>query len=1126
MSEHNESEDEIQNNSDEDEENQPIDQDDDDDNEEQEQENEAQDDDNEENINDENENEEEEEEVAIIQTKGEANPQIEHEANNNDNNNTNTNANNNPNEEQQVVEIKDPTVLKLLNMDLETADKNEIFQLLMENNILAEHPETITLSTSDKHKSKQNESLSSSYIEKQNQLELEKIKKQNPYKHTSSKLYQYISGNSIDTGVQSHDKYKKSDKYHIFKESKNPEFIPDFTTATNHVLSKMSNDPNNEKIMKLLLTIPEPSFNNNSNSNNNYNNNHHASKKTLTRDEITSKINQALSKKQEAIEKIINRCNEEYNNKHTFTPVTNQKNETKRNLQQFLNDQHQHLEKVKRKVEDCKIKENEKIKGDKFDKPSINKNSEMICQKVIKKEEPVHVRLYNKQYQTAKNSLLQEKEKKTKEKEDKEREESKKRKERARKKMLETINNNNNGDKKESVEKVNKVEQYKNRFNQKEVYLMKPKDIPTNKILLNAFNMKFNKVLNEFSSGNDDNDNNNNNVGGTIKEEDEQQQQQEQEQEQEEQKEEEEEHVDNEDENDVKENEIENEPQQQQEQQQQQQQEQNEPNATTPQNNNNNETPQTQITEITNEQLPLFLHKMGMCSKPNNDSENSPINKSSIQQRENTLITDISNSLKNPNDKIPIQNLRKFLLCVVGLHYYTLYEEFKSTHTNKEIEDLLSKSNANTAQTSQDKLQFFILTQDTTNSALINQSNDQNNKYISYSSKDESSIIIPITKAKKIKKDFDLFAITYISSRSTKASTNPSSSSSTNNTDKPLFYPHIDKNSKKMSQKSRDKVMENTNAPNQPYSHMDYIDRIIMARKKKLAENQRIKEENDKKLLLECTFKPKMQNKSTIKKTTGANRFKELFIKGTEKVKSRKNRTQDDFENEKNKKECTFKPDINHDNLIIPETRFTNDIYGDKSYQIFYERMKNGKTERQIKEAALNRFGMDDTLKEYLKQKKQKEYALHSGGGDDNEMQSDNDNQNGNGEQGDESGNNNQNESDNKEEDEANDESGNDNQQSDEGGDGELDKKEGIPLLIIDVNIRQGVKKKIYVFEGDTPEGLAEKFSKEHNLEPQTKEKLQNLINNHMLRLLTRIDEENQSLSEKSGTTHMQKNQS
>ena len=83
----------------------------------------------------------------------------------------------------------------------------------------------------------------------------------------------------------------------------------------------------------------------------------------------------------------------------------------------------------------------------------------------------------------------------------------------------------------------------------------------------------------------------------------------------------------------------------------------------------------------------------------------------------------------------------------------------------------------------------------------------------------------------------------------------------------------------------------------------------------------------------------------------------------------------------------------------------------------------------------------------------------------------------------------------------------------------EGEKKEGIPLLIIDVNIRQGVKKKIYVYEGDTPESLAEKFAKEHNLEEETKNKLQNLIHNHMLRLLTRIEEENQSISEKSQTT-------
>ena len=69
-------------------------------------------------------------------------------------------------------------------------------------------------------------------------------------------------------------------------------------------------------------------------------------------------------------------------------------------------------------------------------------------------------------------------------------------------------------------------------------------------------------------------------------------------------------------------------------------------------------------------------------------------------------------------------------------------------------------------------------------------------------------------------------------------------------------------------------------------------------------------------------------------------------------------------------------------------------------------------------------------------------------------------------------------------------------------------KKDGIPLLIIDVNIREGIKKKIYVYEGDTPADLAEKFANEQNLDVETKNKLQSLIHNHMLRLLTRIDEE------------------
>jgi hypothetical protein len=36
--------------------------------------------------------------------------------------------------------------------------------------------------------------------------------------------------------------------------------------------------------------------------------------------------------------------------------------------------------------------------------------------------------------------------------------------------------------------------------------------------------------------------------------------------------------------------------------------------------------------------------------------------------------------------------------------------------------------------------------------------------------------------------------------------------------------------------------------------------------------------------------------------------------------------------------------------------------------------------------------------------------------------------------------------------------------------------------LIIDVNIRPGVKKKIYVFDGDTPDDLADRFAREHSI--------------------------------------------
>ena len=895
-------------------------------------------------------------------------------------------------ENQPQVEIKDPTVKELMNINLKKANKDDVIKLLMQNSLLA--PKV------------------SNEEEKDNEP-IEKTVKSNKYQNTVSNIKQYLT-----TGKLNDNNYNKNDKFHIYREENDPEFTSDFNSATKKVLSKLTNEEKDEEVMKILFSdnslVPKKE----------------STKTEVTREEIANKVNQALSHKQEVIEKIVNQVNEEYNQKHPFAPSVNPSTtENKRNLNQFLEDQKNHLQKVQEKIKSLKEKEIEREDKDKVSKPKIDKNSEALFKKVVKTDEPVHLRLFNKKYATAKTNLLQEKEKK----EPKEEVEKKKKK---KKVIPQPVVSNNDGEKKEEGEKKKKDKKYG--YQPKVKHLMEAKDIPTNKILLNNFNEKFKSVTEDYFK--------------SLVEID---------------------------------NEKKEEP------------------SSNPEEEKKEEPKEEAKTELKLNKLSLtqlhdVLHLLGMCSKPNMESSSSPMEESSLQQTEKKLVSEMWETLKNDEGNVNVSQLHDFLINIISLQMYVLYEQFKSSHNIKEIDETLSPA---------EKIDQMITIANNDNEVKIKSDHQKANKYIDYDSND--NMIISIKKSKKIKNTFNLLAITYMSNRVVPKKTKQLKKEIS-------FKPKIDSNSKKMSERYREKILNetngsNTNTENKSDPHMEYIERIMMARKKRLAENQKIKEENEKKAMLECTFKPKMQNKSTIKKTSGANRFKELFIKGSEKEKNRKNRTQDDFDLEKNGKECTFKPNIEQ-STTIPETRFTNDIYNEKSYQIFYERIKNGKTERMIKEAVNDRYGLDEALKDYVKKNKTKEYILQTANSEENgDLQ-------------------NSNEITNNEHDEDNNKSDNENKEenanaNNEDNDNELDKKEGIPLLIIDVNIRQGVKKKIYVFEGDTPEGLAEKFAKEHNLEPQTKEKLQNLIHNHMLRLLTRIDEENQSLSEKSGTTHLQKSQ-
>ena len=416
------------------------------------------------------------------------------------------------------------------------------------------------------------------------------------------------------------------------------------------------------------------------------------------------------------------------------------------------------------------------------------------------------------------------------------------------------------------------------------------------------------------------------------------------------------------------------------------------------------------------------------------------------------------------------------------------------------------------------------------------------------------------------------------------------------------FKPAINERSNKLYQKYKDKVfsLQNETVTSNSNSqikkpNMEYIDRILLLDKKRIAETQKIKEEMDKKQIQECTFKPRINSYQVNKKgkkqkeennnsneadskdksdkkvkndnKKNKSKFDELYEHGKNKIKNKIQKSREEIELEEQKNECTFQPNIKGlDPKKIPKTNFNNDIYNEKEYKILYERLKHGRLERMVKDSNNDRYGLNSELKQFVKDNKEYNFIqnqqyfdpddpFYYNNAEINSMMNNLNNQfeqenieksniikdNSSINKSQEKIKKENNKFDNKdnnikhsdmnihnpefiennlaiEKNKKTEEENNDENEEDK------DKNDDIPLLIIDVNIRQGVKKKIYVYEGDTPEALSEKFAKEQNLDVETKNKLQSLIQTHMQKLLTRIEEENQSNSEKSQNIHNQKN--
>ena len=921
--------------------------------------------------------------------------------------------------------ITDPNVKQLMKMDL--ADKDGIIDLLMKDNLV-----------------------------KKSDVKNEKI-----IKEKNKARFEYVESTIGKKPIGNKKSSYGRKGFQIVPEEGNPEFIKDMNIAAYAVKDQIEEE--NQDVAKILFDeISAQKIN-----------------KRITREQIDEKVKKTLERKKKNLEKIEAQMYEQQKNEETFTPVINHRrgeNKERRNLNKFLKDQNNFSEKIKKKREDLINKKEEKKNLENVGKPKVDKNSEELAKKINNTDEPAYLRLFKKK--ALEKERIAERKKLI---DERKKEEANKRKEKYsdNKKLYGHIQSKiDMGQKKEepAYDKFGNLENKKNKeikeikdkeiekekiiqkkMKKKKGKLLDVKDIPTNKMLYNSFEKKYDEAISSITNENlNENDIYNLlfNLGmiSSIpkKEED----------------------------------------------------------------NQNKEEKNEENNEEKNEE------KFNIEDK---------IPESPIQQEEKKLLNELINSIKNNQNEINKDNIKNFIICILGIQKYDFYKRYKSQHES-ELKELFPANKYK----KEDIPELIVLKENQDILSKVDKNSEKNTKYTYHAS--DGKIYISLEKGHSIKKDFSMFALNYRNSKKPSKDQNKL----LQNQRQFNFKPTINENSEKLYQKNiKDKaISQNDQGASISQSkdpHMEYIERILLHDKKRIAETQKVKEELEKKELKECTFKPKINENYIIKKekiknesnsvnantntnNDKKNRMIELYEKGTSDIKKKKNRTSEEMEVEKQIKECTFHPNIKIEEKI-PQTKFKNDIYREKEYKNLYERLKKGRMERMVKNSAHDRYDLNKELKNFVKQSKenknrefleeeekiQEEYIENNNIARNSKIKTEKN------ESAKKNINTNKNEEDNY---------NNSLEQSSE-DDGE--KKEGIPLLIIDVNIRQGVKKKIYVYEGDTPEGLAEKFAKEHNLEEETKNKLQNLIHSHMLRLLTRIEEENQSISEKSQTTHNNK---
>jgi len=400
---------------------------------------------------------------------------------------------------------------------------------------------------------------------------------------------------------------------------------------------------------------------------------------------------------------------------------------------------------------------------------------------------------------------------------------------------------------------------------------------------------------------------------------------------------------------------------------------------------------------------------------------------------------------------------------------------------------------------------------------------------------ENNNIYISLQMAEDIHKDFNFLSINnsnanHVYKKTTsrpqmsfKPTTNPNSDLLSNN-----FRRKIQIDISESNMDLTDKIKSNHTAKNQQNKNsieleytqenkfnINYINSLLIKKKKREKIMAKKKEETESKELVECSFRPKINSDYPLEQSR-IDRFEALHKVGTKLIQNKKEKTKEEYEIEKNGKECTHVPLVSKE--IADYSEGANAFDG-ASYNMYFERIKKGRYEQKLKDIIHSREPLQ-TLEEIEKNENEtKKLGKRREMSNEKKIAA---------RERSKSQDKSTNRSSQKEGKKAENENMNMNMNlrafnKKETEEKKEEKKEVIPLLIIDVNLRPGEKKKIYVFDGDTAEGLAEKFSKEHNLDIETRNKLKVLIQSHMSKLLMRIDEENQSInSEKSSSNIFQ----